>query len=162
MGDTTAGMGTAVSDVARHHTLSQFLLELVKFAVGSAIDGSRKIIPGWFFFPFPFPSPSSPKHLHHVSESPLITVPFWLNIQKEKWVFLFFLLYNFVVDLLINKYLDFNLLKRFLRVSPYWSKVHKGYLMYIKVLKLFQFAIISPRVHLPYGGPLCDHLSFYD
>ncbi|KAJ1408500.1 hypothetical protein SESBI_23483 [Sesbania bispinosa] len=39
-------MATTVSDVARRHTISQILVDLVKFAVGSAIDGSRKIIPG--------------------------------------------------------------------------------------------------------------------
>ncbi|KAK7342686.1 hypothetical protein VNO80_25642 [Phaseolus coccineus] len=39
-------MATAVMDIARRHTLSQILVDLVKFAVGSAMDGSRKIIPG--------------------------------------------------------------------------------------------------------------------
>ncbi|BAT89407.1 hypothetical protein LR48_Vigan08g031600 [Vigna angularis] len=39
-------MVAAVTDMARRHTLSQILVDLVKFAVGSAIDGSRKIIPG--------------------------------------------------------------------------------------------------------------------
>ncbi|XP_020214870.1 uncharacterized protein LOC109798867 [Cajanus cajan] len=39
-------MATAVTDMARRHTISQILVDLVKFAVGSAIDGSRKIIPG--------------------------------------------------------------------------------------------------------------------
>ncbi|CAJ1978607.1 unnamed protein product [Sphenostylis stenocarpa] len=39
-------MAAAVTDMARPYTLSQILVDLVKFAVGSAIDGSRKIIPG--------------------------------------------------------------------------------------------------------------------
>ncbi|ESW05132.1 hypothetical protein PHAVU_011G154700 [Phaseolus vulgaris] len=39
-------MATAVMDIARRHTLGQILVDLVKFAVGSAMDGSRKIIPG--------------------------------------------------------------------------------------------------------------------
>ncbi|PNY17460.1 hypothetical protein L195_g014203 [Trifolium pratense] len=39
-------MATAVSNAAGRHSLSQILKEFVKFAVGSAIDGSLKIIPG--------------------------------------------------------------------------------------------------------------------
>ncbi|TKY66581.1 hypothetical protein E2542_SST09457 [Spatholobus suberectus] len=39
-------MAAAVTDMARRHTISQILVDLVKFAVGSAIDGSRKIMPG--------------------------------------------------------------------------------------------------------------------
>ncbi|KAK2355028.1 hypothetical protein QL285_092477 [Trifolium repens] len=39
-------MATAVSNAAGHHSLSHILKEFVKFAVGSAIDGSLKIIPG--------------------------------------------------------------------------------------------------------------------
>ncbi|KAG4968149.1 hypothetical protein AAZX31_12G136600 [Glycine max] len=39
-------MAAAVTDMARRHTISQILVDLVKFAVGSAIDGSRRIIPG--------------------------------------------------------------------------------------------------------------------
>lgn len=42
-------MAAVVTDMVRRHTLSQILVDLVKFAVGSAIDGSRKIIPGHFF-----------------------------------------------------------------------------------------------------------------
>jgi len=45
-------MAAAVTEMARRHTLSQILVDLVKFAVGSAIDGSRKIIPGHFFCQF--------------------------------------------------------------------------------------------------------------
>ncbi|GAU31400.1 hypothetical protein TSUD_370490 [Trifolium subterraneum] len=39
-------MATAVSEAAGRHSISQILKEFVKFAVGSAIDGSLKIIPG--------------------------------------------------------------------------------------------------------------------
>lgn len=39
-------MATAVSNVSRRNSLSQILADIVKFAVGSAIDGSLKIIPG--------------------------------------------------------------------------------------------------------------------
>ncbi|XP_061367216.1 uncharacterized protein LOC133310316 [Gastrolobium bilobum] len=39
-------MAAAVPDMARRHNISQILVDFVKLAVGSAIDGSRKIIPG--------------------------------------------------------------------------------------------------------------------
>ncbi|KAK7262720.1 hypothetical protein RJT34_30298 [Clitoria ternatea] len=39
-------MAAAVSEMTRRHTIRQLLVDLVKFAVGSAIDGSRKVIPG--------------------------------------------------------------------------------------------------------------------
>ncbi|XP_027356005.1 uncharacterized protein LOC113865557 [Abrus precatorius] len=39
-------MSAVVTEMGRRQTISQILVDLVKFAVGSAIDGSRKIVPG--------------------------------------------------------------------------------------------------------------------
>lgn len=79
-------MATAVSNVSRRNSLSQILADIVKFAVGSAIDGSLKIIPGRYLFLFRF----NPILLSIT----FLNQSFCLSIQKEiahiRFLFYFF------------------------------------------------------------------------
>ncbi|XP_004509946.1 uncharacterized protein [Cicer arietinum] len=64
-------MTTAGSNVVHRHTLSQILSEFFKFAVGSAIDGSRKIIPGR-------------KHADKMVPEGLINIPISTPLKTKK------------------------------------------------------------------------------